>query len=182
MSSRNTVLLLMVAVVALLIGVTLKAAVNSSGSSAKNSAAASNEIDSKALLSARLISGDTSATVGEQLGELTLVNFWASWCAPCRNEMPLFEAVYRANKSRGFQLIGIAIDSPEKAQAMLDSMDISYPILYAEMSGMRVMESAGNPQGFLPYSLLLDANGKVLDRTLGEIHEPQIQAWLNDHL
>ena len=170
MTANNKALIVMIAVVALVIG------------AAFNSARVDAKIDTQALLSAKLLSGESTVSVGENLGELTLVNFWASWCAPCREEMPVFEAMYRSAKQRGFQVIGIAIDSPEKAQPMLDSMDISYPILYAEQTGMRVMESAGNPQGLLPYSLLLDADGKVLDQVLGTIDEQQIQAWLAAHL
>lgn len=170
MSSNNKALLVMVALLALIIGAAL------------NSARVSDQIDTRALLSARLLNGDASDSVENNLGQLTIVNFWASWCAPCRKEMPMFESLYRANKARGFEIIGVAIDSPERAQPMLDSMDITYPILYAEQTGMKVMESAGNPDGFLPYSLLLDANGDVLDQVLGEIHQEQIQTWLAEHL
>jgi hypothetical protein len=61
-------------------------------------------------------------------------------------------------------------------------MDISYPIFYAEKTGMQLLEETGNPQGLLPYSLLLDQDGNVLDQILGKINETQIQAWLNAHL
>ena len=125
---------------------------------------------------------DSYATVEDSLGELTLVNFWASWCAPCREEMPVFENLYRRASSDGFTIIGIALDTPEKAQPMLDSMDISYPILYAETTGTSIMESVGNPQGLLPYSLLLDKNGNLLEQVLGQIHEQQIVDWLAKYL
>ncbi|NNC99867.1 MAG: TlpA family protein disulfide reductase, partial [Gammaproteobacteria bacterium] len=113
---------------------------------------------------------------------LTLVNFWASWCAPCRQEMPVFEAMVRSAGQRGFQVIGVAIDSPEKAQPMLDSMDISYPILYAEQTGIELMAAVGNPQGLLPYSLLLNQQGEVLEQVLGRIHEEDIVDWLQEYL
>ena len=125
---------------------------------------------------------DSYATVEDSLGELTLVNFWASWCAPCREEMPVFENLYRQASTDGFTIIGIALDTPEKAQPMLDSMDISYPILYAETTGSSIMESVGNPQGLLPYSLLLDKNGNLLEQVLGQIHEQQIVDWLAKYL
>ena len=125
---------------------------------------------------------DSFATVKDSLGELTLVNFWASWCAPCREEMPVFENLYRQASTDGFTIIGIALDTPEKAQPMLDSMDISYPILYAETTGSSIMESVGNPQGLLPYSLLLDKNGNLLEQVLGQIHEQQIVDWLAKYL
>ena len=195
MSSQNKILVGLAAIVAFAIGFTI------------NMASVSDEVDTSTLLSAKLIVNesprlqgedillpgleegqglttveDSYATVEDSLGELTLVNFWASWCAPCREEMPVFENLYRRASSDGFTIIGIALDTPEKAQPMLDSMDISYPILYAETTGTSIMESVGNPQGLLPYSLLLDKNGNLLEQVLGQIHEQQIVDWLAKYL
>jgi thiol-disulfide isomerase/thioredoxin len=176
MTNQNKVLLLSIAIVAFVVGV----AVNTSRTQPVSEASA--------LLSAQLETSDPSTgTVGtdsveNQLAELTLVNFWATWCTPCRDEMPLFEAMYRLHQKDGFTIIGIAIDNPSRSQPFLDSMDISYPILYAENTGMQLLEETGNGQGLLPYSLLLDKNGNVLDQVLGKIDESQIQAWLSEHL
>lgn len=178
MSASNKALLVFIAIVAFAVGAAI------------NSARVSDDIDSDTLLSAQLneVASDSTPdepqysanTINNLLGEkLTLVNFWASWCAPCREEMPLFEAFYQQAKSQGFEVIGVAIDSPDKAKPMLDSMGITYPILYAERTGMEVMESAGNPQGLLPYSLILDKNGTVIEQVLGTVHEPQILEWLS---
>lgn len=172
MTANNKVLIVFIAIVAFIIGAAL------------NSARVSDEIQNDVLLTAELLKNNPSngeqsaATIYSKLSQLTLVNFWASWCAPCREEMPVFETMYRAANENGFQVIGVAIDSVEKAQPMLDSMDISYPILYAEQTGMKIMESAGNPQGLLPYTLLLDNNGKVIEQVLGRIDENMIRAWL----
>lgn len=166
MSNQNKILLASVAILAFLIGAAI------------NSASVAEVHSTDDLLAAELLNADgASVTVGDELGEVTLINFWASWCSPCRREMPLFEAVYQGQKSNGFQIIGIAIDDPEKAEPMLDSMGITYPILYAEQTGMKLMELTGNPAGAMPYSLLLDAKGRVIDQKLGEIHEPQLTAW-----
>jgi len=136
----------------------------------------------KTLLLAELEQKDGVGSVGDQLGKLTLVNFWATWCTPCREEMPLFEAMYRINQHNGFTVIGIAIDNPSRSQPFLDSMDITYPILYAEKTGMALLEASGNSQGLLPYSLLLNEQGEVLDQVLGVIDEAQIRNWLSTHL
>lgn len=173
MNTSSKALLLIIAIGAFAIGVIV------------NSAQLDGDVDSQALLTAQLISdpvSNNSEAVSEHLKELTLVNFWASWCAPCREEMPVFQAMVQSNTALGFQVIGIAIDSPEKAQPMLDSMGITYPILYAEQSGMQLMEASGNPQGLLPYSLLLNSKGKVLEQILGRIHEQDIANWIELYL
>jgi len=172
MTANNKILIAFIAIVAFVIGAAL------------NSARVSEDVQTNVLLSAQLIEDNptngepTTSTVNDKLGKLTLVNFWASWCAPCREEMPIFETMYRGTSKNGFQVVGIAIDSVEKAQPMLDSMDITYPILYAEQTGMTIMESVGNPQGLLPYSLLLDTNGEVIEQVLGRIDETMISTWL----
>ena len=172
MSVSTKVLIIIIAAAAFAVGV------------AVNSASVSDEINLEKLLSAKLIvqKDEETATASEFLGEITLLNFWASWCAPCREEMPIFEAMFRQFKGAGFHVIGIAIDSPEKAQAMLDSMDISYPILYAEQTGMELMELSGNPKGLLPYSLLIDSNGVVLEQVLGRISADDIALWIEEYL
>jgi len=96
--------------------------------------------------------------------------------------MPLFETMYRLHQKDGFTVVGVAIDNPSRSQPFLDSMDISYPILYAEKTGMQLLEKTGNAQGLLPYSLLLDKNGMVVDQVLGKIDESQIRTWLAAHL
>jgi len=167
MSNQSKILLLAVALVAFIVGLGI------------NKAVLSDEIKIDDLLNAKLLTteGDPR-TVEQSLGDITLINFWASWCTPCRREMPLFENFYLNNKANGFQIIGIAIDDPEKAQPMLDSMGITYPILYAEQTGIKLMELSGNESGGMPYSILVDKNGKVIDTKLGEIHQPQLAAWI----
>lgn len=177
MSATNKVLIIFIAVVAFFVGAAL------------NSARISSDINTDILLHAELVMPNmaqqdpeyTSDSIVNLLGsKITLVNFWASWCAPCREEMPVFEALYQSAKSEGFQIVGVAIDSQDKAQPMLDSMGITYPILYAQNTGMKLMEASGNAHGLLPYSLLLDENGKVIHQVVGIVHESVIINWLNE--
>ena len=176
MTNQNKILLFFIAIVAFAIGI----AVNTSQTTPVSQA--------ETLLNAQLETSDpktgSSGTdqVKNQLNDLTLVNFWATWCSPCREEMPLFETMYRLHQKDGFGIVGVAIDNPSRSQPFLDSMDISYPILYAENTGMELLEKTGNPQGLLPYSLLLDKNGNVVEQVLGKIDEAKIQSWLNAHL
>lgn len=167
MSSQTKILLIAVAIVAFIVGVGI------------NKAVVSDEIEIDDLLNAKLLNSQGQPlTVKQSLGNLTLINFWASWCSPCRREMPLFESFYQSNKVDGFQILGIAIDDSEVAQPMLDSMGITYPILYAEQTGIKLMELSGNESGAMPYSVLVDESGHVIDQKLGEIHEPQLSAWV----
>lgn len=166
MSNQNKVLIIAVALAAFLIGAAINSATVTPVSSVDD------------LLNAKLLSADNQTqTTRQHLKKYTLINFWASWCGPCRREMPLFQAIYQQQKDSGFQIIGIAIDEPSNTQAMLDSMGITYPILYAEQTGMKLMELSGNELGAMPYSILVDEHGVVIDQKLGEIHEPHLVAW-----
>ena len=174
MNTHSKVLLSIAGVVALVIGAAL------------NSPRLESDISPTSLLNAELFSQHgldptqrQPVIVSSALGELTLINFWAAWCRPCREEMPLFEALYRQHQ--GFQVLGIAIDNPANTQEMLASMDITYPILYAEKTGNLLMESVGNVEGLLPYSLLLDKNGELLEQVLGKLSEQQISTWINKY-
>ena len=170
MSANSKILAILIAVVAFAIGIMM------------NTAKIERLTDSGQLLQAKLLSTQGTDSISNHMKPLTLINFWASWCAPCRQEMPIFETLFRSHGELGFTVIGVAIDSPEKTREMLDPMDISYPILYAERTGMQLMETVGNPDGYLPYSLLVDQNGKVLEQVLGQIHEQQIVSWIDHHL
>lgn len=175
MSASTKVLIILIAIFAFGVGWVV------------NSAQVEQEFTVDSLLKAQLLIADdpdltTTGRVEDELRELNLVNFWATWCAPCREEMPMFETMYRQYQDQGFQVIGVTIDSVDKARPMLDSMDISYPILYAEQTGMQVMASVGNPNGLLPYTLLIDAEGKVLEQKVGAVKAKDITAWINRYL
>lgn len=177
MTASTKALLIIIAIAAFGVGVF----VNSEQSKLQ----AVGSVDSAALLGAQLLTGvddSTSEAVSSQLDELNLVNFWASWCAPCREEMPMFEGMYQLHRAAGFQVIGIAIDSPDKTRAMLDSMGITYPILYAEQTGMTLMDGLGNRIGGLPFTLLINRQGEVLEQKLGQVHEEDIATWIEAHL
>ncbi len=121
-------------------------------------------------------------SIASKMGRLNLINFWATWCGPCRNEMPLFDVFYQKNQADGFVVIGLTIDTAERAESFLQEVGISYPVLMAEEQGWDLLKSFGNSRALLPYSVLVDGDGRVLEQKLGEIHEEELQGWFEKYL
>jgi thiol-disulfide isomerase/thioredoxin len=119
--------------------------------------------------------------ISSYLKELNLINFWATWCAPCREEMPLFDAVYQVHSEQGFQVIGIAIDDLEPVDTFVQELGIRYPIVLAGEHGWDLLETTGNPMNLLPYTILIDRQGKVLEQKLGIIKEDEINKWIQKY-
>ena len=114
---------------------------------------------------------------GENDSNYILVNFWASWCIPCRREMPMLQSFATNRADDGFLVVGVAIDDEEKARPVVEALRIAYPILLADIDGTELMEGAGNELGLLPFTVLLDSSGAVLESKLGEIHDTELDAW-----
>jgi len=115
-------------------------------------------------------------------GKLLVVNFWATWCPPCVEEMPDLQAVRDAYRGRGVEVIGVGIDSAERIAAFAERMKLSLPLLVAGMAGSELARGLGNPTGALPYTVLVDRRGAVAQRKLGQIKRPELQGWLDARL
>lgn len=120
--------------------------------------------------------GGRTRSVSEWDGQVVLLNFWATWCAPCRREMPELAEVHDAFADQGFAVVGIAIDTPEPVQAFITELDIDYPMLIGELDAIQVAERFGNRLGVLPYSVILDRNGTIVLIRAGEIDRETIEA------
>ncbi len=110
-------------------------------------------------------------------GKPLVLNFWATWCPPCVEEMPLIEAFYQQNQSKGWQVVGLAIDQPSRVRHFLSQASISYPIGLAGMSGTELGQKLGNSQASLPFTLVLDAQGGVILQKLGKLSAEEVKNW-----
>jgi len=124
-----------------------------------------------------------SRSLGDWSGQTRLVNFWATWCAPCRAEMPLFQAAHERLADKRFQVIGIALDRKEAVARFGSELGITYPLLIVNTeTGMRMMHELGNAAGVVPHSVLLAPDGTILDQHLGAYDESQLDALLDEHV
>jgi peroxiredoxin len=115
-------------------------------------------------------------------GRVVLVNFWATWCPPCRKEIPAFMDVLNRYRDRGFQIVGIAIDKPKAVTDFINNLGVNYPQLIGEQDAIEVSQLYGNHYEALPYSVLFDRQGIIRFVKPGELKpntlESQLRKWL----
>ena len=112
-------------------------------------------------------------------GKVVVVNFWATWCAPCREEIPLLVKLQHKYRDRGLQIVGIAIDQPDKVRPYAAEMGMNFPILLAAADGIELTRELGNKAGVLPFTVVLGRDGKIASREIGVLKEPRIEALLS---
>lgn len=99
--------------------------------------------------------------ISEWDGKVLLVNFWATWCPPCRHEIPDFIEVRRKYADQGFEIVGVAIDDVDSIRDYVDVLDIDYPILWGGANASAIAREYGNRSNALPYSALIDRQGHI---------------------
>ena len=110
-------------------------------------------------------------------GKPLLINFWATWCPPCVRELPEIDRFHREFGPRGWQVLGLAIDGPTPVREFLARVKVGFPIALAGLEGTELLNQLGNPQGGLPFSVMIDGAGRVVQRKLGETHFDELAAW-----
>lgn len=111
-------------------------------------------------------------------GKRLLVNFWATWCPPCVDELPLLDYFYQENRDRNWQLLGLAVDQPGAVRDWLKNRPLNYPVGLASQSGIALGKSLGNAAGGLPFSVLFDPLGALQQRKVGQVLAQDLAAWM----
>lgn len=110
-------------------------------------------------------------------GRPVLLNFWATWCPPCVDELPLLDRYVRDQAGHGLQVIGLAIDQPSSVAKFLQKMPLAYPVGLAGLTGTELGRSLGNTEGALPFTVVIDADGRIIQRKMGRITAQELASW-----
>jgi thiol-disulfide isomerase/thioredoxin len=108
-----------------------------------------------------------------------VLNFWATWCAPCVEEMPTLQAVARDYAARNVSVVGLGIDRPEAIRRFQADLKLDLPLLVAGVDGTRWARDLGNPSGALPYTVLISPAGGVVQARLGLLQPALLRGWLD---
>lgn len=112
-------------------------------------------------------------------GKILVVNFWATWCPTCRAEMPDLSAFHRENVKNNITVLGIAVDEAEKVKAYVNKIPLAFPVVVSEDKGMDLAQDLGNDFGWLPYTIIINREGKVAKILYGRIDKAKLQAEVN---
>jgi thiol-disulfide isomerase/thioredoxin len=110
-------------------------------------------------------------------GRPLLLNFWATWCPPCVEELPLLDSFYREHSVKSWQVLGLAIDQPSAVRSFLQKTPVSFPVGMAGLGGTELTKTFGNLTGGLPFTVVIGASGKVLQRRMGRVTAADLAQW-----
>lgn len=111
-------------------------------------------------------------------GKLLLVNFWATWCPPCVEELPLLDFFYRENRHRNIQIVGLAVDQPSAVRNWLKTRPLEFPVGMAGLAGTELSRSLGNASGGLPFTVVFAPSGELLHRKIGKVLPEDLVLWM----
>lgn len=140
----------------------------------------------KAIFAANLpdLQGENQI-VSQWLGNVIVVNFWATWCTPCREEIPEFIEIQEKFRDQGLVFVGIAIDQADKVKMFSQEFGINYPVLVGSLNTWSLLEAAGNHQSALPYTVVINRSGEIVETYLGRVNQKKLEKavipLLKDH-
>lgn len=120
----------------------------------------------------------TEQALAPYKGKPMVVNFWATWCPPCVKEMPDLEALSQSHPD--VQFVGLAIDTKRNVRKFLEQIPVTYDLYVPGHGGVKHMRELGNPKAGLPFTLIIDAQGNVVEPILGQIDKAELDAKLGD--
>ncbi|QKM65623.1 TlpA family protein disulfide reductase [Polynucleobacter tropicus] len=123
-----------------------------------------------------------AADIENWRGKVLVVNFWASWCPPCVEEMPTLDQISKEYAAKNVLFVGIGIDSPSNVREFLEKTPVSYPIVIGGLEGSNLAKQMGNSQGALPYTVIINPSGKSTFTKLGKISEDELKKAINNAL
>lgn len=115
-------------------------------------------------------------------GQWLVLNFWATWCSPCVEEMPTLQQVARDYGTRGVAVVGLGIDTPAAIRRFQSQLKLDLPLLVAGAGGTELARALGNPSGALPYTVLISPKGAVDEAHLGLLRPELLRSWLDARL
>jgi len=119
--------------------------------------------------------------ISEWDGQLIFLNFWATWCPPCKKEIPAFIELQKAYGNQGFQIISIAVDDEEEVRAYAEEMGMNYPIMAVQAEGVGLAKRYGNGIGILPYTVIINRDGEISTTITGELSKKRAKELLEEH-
>lgn len=110
-------------------------------------------------------------------GQPMVLNFWATWCPPCVEELPLLNAFHAEHEPGGWQVLGLAVDRPSAVREFTRRLPLRFPVGMAGLAGTELSKSLGNVSGGLPFTVVFGRDGSVLHRKIGKVSESDLRQW-----